>query len=451
MRWIHCLRSDGTLGGEQRWPFGVGNALDGAVGEAAGVTDCLGTGLVVAGTLIASLYPATSCGQMVFGYYPGYRYEQMSPDKIDWSGINCVNHFAADPHGDGTLDLNRFQLFPSRIAQIVQLARGTDACVLLTIGGPETKWAFAGATANATVRARFVENIVNTVVEHGYDGIDIDWEPLQDSDETQFTAFIRDLRARLDAVVPGAILTVAVGYEWDTSEHKNTTSIVASVIDDLDFIHLIGYALAGPWDGWVTWHNSALFNGGERFPRSTKQLPSAEVVVEQYAAAGVPYEKLTLGLAFYGVVWQGGEGTLTGGVTAPRQSWTTPPSSLGEEYQYHQIIARSDFRANEHWDEIARTPYLSIDKPGAAEDLFIPYENPRSIREKVSYAATRGLGGLMIWELRGDYLPNNKPDQHPLLTALKAEYRTQYGALPGAIPLGPGEPFSDPAESGPGH
>jgi hypothetical protein len=49
MRWSRCLRSDGILGGERRWPFGHGNGLDGAVGERAGVGDCLRTGLVVAG------------------------------------------------------------------------------------------------------------------------------------------------------------------------------------------------------------------------------------------------------------------------------------------------------------------------------------------------------------------------------------------------------------------
>ena len=87
----------------------------------------------------------------------------MSPDKIDWSGVNCVLHFAADPRGDGTIDLSRFQLFPTRIQQMVQLARDNDACVLLTIGGANTRWGFAEATANATVRATFVENVLHPV------------------------------------------------------------------------------------------------------------------------------------------------------------------------------------------------------------------------------------------------------------------------------------------------
>ena len=216
------------------------------------------------------------------------------------------------------------------------------------------------------------------------------------------------------------------------------------MIDDLDYVHLMAYALPAPGVAGSPGTTARCYNGGETFPKSTKPLPSAEQMVEQYAEAGVPYRKMTLGLAFFGKIWQGGEGTPTGGVTAPRQRWTTKPTVSGE-YQYHQIIARSDFQGNDHWDEVAKNPYLGIDQPGSANDLFIPYENPRSIKEKVRYAASRGLGGVMIWELRGDYLPDG---QRPLLDALKEEYKAQYGSLPGDIARGstaasaPGTPQS---------
>jgi GH18 family chitinase len=52
----------------------------------------------------------------------------------------------------------------------------------------------------------------------------------------------------------------------------------------------------------------------------------------------------------------------------------------------------------------------------------------------VRFAAERGLAGLMIWELRGDYLPDGS---HPLLSALKEAYRAQHGALPGDVRIGP--------------
>jgi GH18 family chitinase len=106
---------------------------------------------------------------------------------------------------------------------------------------------------------------------------------------------------------------------------------------------------------------------------------------------------------------------------------------MGPEYQYHQIIARPDYATAYRWDSVAKVPYLRVDKPGSAEDRFIPFENPRSIREKVKFAAARGLGGLMIWELRGGYVASAPVWQRqPLLNGLKAEWRLQYGANPGA-------------------
>jgi hypothetical protein len=116
-------------------------------------------------------------------------------------------------------------------------------------------------------------------------------------------------------------------------------------------------------------------------------------------------------------------------------------TDLSGEYQYHRIIARSDLRDNEHWNEVAQDPYLGVDNPGSAEDLFLPYENARSIKEKVGYAASERLGGVMIWELRGDYLPDG---QHPLVTALKQEYQAQYGRLPGDLSGDSGGPTPVP-------
>lgn len=432
MRSTCGLRTGPALAGEDPLASGSSSAQGGLTGVSPRAAKHRRLRrLAFAVGLIVSLSPASSHGTMVFGYYAGYEYWQMSPHQIDWNGVNCVLHFAADPQSDGSLDLSRFQLYPDRINEVVGLARQNDACALLTIGGANSKQRFAAATAAAPLRARLVENIVDAVVEHGYDGVDIDWEPLKDSDESQFTALIRDLRAALDARAPGAMLTAAVPFQWGTKEAKNTAALVAAVVDQLDFVHLMAYALAGPWSGWVSWHNSALTNGGETFPKSAKGLPSAEMMVEQYAAAGVPHAKMTLGLAFFGKIWQGGEGTSTGGVTAPRESWSAKPTLSGE-YQYHQIIARSDFAGNGHWDDIAKNPYLGIDRPGSADDLFVAYEDPRSIKHKVRFAAAQRLGGVMIWELRGDYLPDGR---HPLMAALTEEYQAQYGTTPGGVPL----------------
>ncbi|MDC1324846.1 glycosyl hydrolase family 18 protein, partial [Flavobacteriaceae bacterium] len=51
-----------------------------------------------------------------------------------------------------------------------------------------------------------------------------------------------------------------------------------------------------------------------------------------------------------------------------------------------------------YWDETAKVPYLFNEQT----DEFISYDDPQSIDLKVKYALSKGLGGVMIWELSQD-------------------------------------------------
>ena len=51
---------------------------------------------------------------------------------------------------------------------------------------------------------------MNLMTSRSYDGVDIDWEPLDPSDANQFTNFIKSLRTRLDLINPRPLLTAAV-------------------------------------------------------------------------------------------------------------------------------------------------------------------------------------------------------------------------------------------------
>lgn len=50
------------------------------------------------------------------------------------------------------------------------------------------------------------------------------------------------------------------------------------------------YDLSGPWPGWVTWHNSPLFHGGQTFPSTGAPLPSIDAMVDAFVAGGVPVQ-----------------------------------------------------------------------------------------------------------------------------------------------------------------
>ena len=165
-------------------------------------------------------------------------------------------------------------------------------------------------------------------------------------------------------------------------------------------------------------NNSPLRNGSETFPAvPSRQLPAIEPWVRDFLAAGCPAARVGIGVPFYAHVWQGGAGTDTGGVTRPRQQWTSPPRVSGK-LPYRELAAR--FEVSEYrWDEVAAAAYLSIDQPGAAQDLFISFDNEQAVAAKVEYVRAAGLGGLAVWELAGGHraeLPAGERD--PLLTAL---------------------------------
>ncbi|MDB6121676.1 MAG: chitinase [Pedosphaera sp.] len=336
----------------------------------------------------------------------------MPASQIDFSALTQVVHFSLVPNPDGSLNSNANGLSSANSADLISHAHAAGKKVLVCVGGASSQTGFRGATTS-TNRAAFISNLVNFVSTRGYDGVDIDWEPLEPLDTPQYTNLIHGLRAALNAVAPRPLLTAAV------APPPTPTSLLASLQNQFDQINLMTYDLSGPYTGWVTWFNAPLYDGGYHFASTGSLVPSADGMVNACIAAGVAPGKLGIGIAFYGWLWSGGSGTSTGGAALPRQNWTTAP--IATQPTYNTIISTYYQTNLYHWDTIAQSAYLSIDGVGSSNDRFISYDDQRTCQSKVSYARNRGLGGVMIWQLAQDHLPN-QPD--PLLQAVKQAMAT---------------------------
>jgi chitinase len=305
------------------------------------------------------------------------------------------------------LDADANVISASNSSDIIARTHNAGKKVLICIGGASTQSGFQGATT-AAKRGLFVTNLVNFMSARGYDGIDIDWEPLDASDANQFTNFVETLRTALDALNPRPLLTIAL------ASPPTPAPLVASVKSQFDQINLMTYDLSGAYPGWVTWFNAPLYDGGYRFPSTGSLVPSTDGMVNSLTSAGVPAAKLGIGLAFFGWIWSAGAGTSTGGASLPRQSWAAAP--MTSQASYNTIIA-TYYQSNlYHWDDAAQSAYLSIDNSGSSNDKFISYDDIRACQSKVSYARNHRLGGIMIWELAQDHLAG-QPD--PLLESIK--------------------------------
>lgn len=360
------------------------------------------------------------------GWQQGYNNTGYLPaQNVDYSAVTHIIHFALVPRADGSLDDAANSVTAYNANQLITRAHAAGKKVIISVGGWNSDVGFRGATSAAN-RSLFISNLISLMTTRSYDGIDIDWEPFQSSDGPQYVAFIAALRTALNAITPRPLLTAATG--------ASMRDVLAQVHQHFDQINLMTYDYSGPWPGWVTWHNAPIYDGGYRFPSTNGPVPSANRDIDLTIAAGVPANKLGIGIDFYGYVWSGGSGTPAGGVTEPRQSWTTTPSVQGN-VPYYTIMQNYYQQQYYRWDSAPQAAYLSIDNSGSTGDKFISYDNQTTVQKKVEYVRSKNIGGVIIWELGGGYRANLPGGQRDSL--LQAVKTAVFGGAPPAPPSAP--------------
>src|SRR5436190_18411441 len=134
----------------------------------------------------------------VTGYYPGWEQASMPATSIDFGALTHIIHFSVVPNSNATLDSSDNGISAANSASIINNAHAAGRKVLLCVGGGDSQAGFQGATATSTNRAAFISNLVSLMSTRGYDGLDIDWEPLDPSDANQYSNLVIGLRTALN-------------------------------------------------------------------------------------------------------------------------------------------------------------------------------------------------------------------------------------------------------------
>jgi chitinase len=106
---------------------------------------------------------------------------------------------------------------------------------------------------------------------------------------------------------------------------------------------------------------------------------------------GIPANKIVIGGAFYGKIWQNVPDTSNGLYQPAKFKSTAPYSRLVREF-----TTANGF--NYYWDDVAKAPYLY----SPAQKLFVTYDDKRSLQAKTQYAIDKKLSGVMFWQLTED-------------------------------------------------
>jgi chitinase len=250
-----------------------------------------------------------------------------------------------------------------RLTSIAALKAGTPSLrVLLSIGG-WTAGGFSEMASTDTGRKAFAAHCASICTGFGLDGIDIDWEyPTSEAagisaspaDTANYTLLMQEIRA---AIGNNRLLTLA--------SHAGAKFIdFAAIRDTIDFVNIMVYDVDRP-----PYHHSALFAS----PMARKW--TCESAVNAHISAGLPPEKLVLGLPFYG---------------------HGDTKAVPDFIDYGKIIRLTGFEKK--WDEAAQVPYLQ-DSKGR---VVCVYDDEQSLALKCAYIKSRGGRGAMYWEYNGD-------------------------------------------------
>lgn len=217
-------------------------------------------------------------------------------------------------------------------------------------------------------RSKFVQRILDEVQQYNYDGVDIDFEAVPDSQRDDFTAFIRELAAGLHE--RGKILAVAVHAR--TGEHDGAAGSGAqdwpALGEAVDRFRIMTYDYH--WSG-----------GG---PGPVAPIYWVQDVVE-YAKSQVDPVKIEVGIPFYGYDWLRGQGhTVTWREIQALLDTYKPEVSLREWNEY---------------GEVAESTFSYRTREGTHT---VWYAGRRSLEAKLDLVVQHDLGGIAIWRLGGE-------------------------------------------------
>jgi chitinase len=266
---------------------------------------------------------------------------------------------------------------------------------LISIGGWSWSKNFSDAVLTDTSTKNFALSAVDIVGKYNLDGVDIDWEypgmigdsnTYRPEDKEHYTLLFKELRSGLDSLNQIThqqyFVTTAVGGSQDYIDHTEMDKVQQYA----DYINIMSYDYTGGSDTISGHHTNLFTSSGDTLEYS------ADRSVKAYIAAGVPSEKLVMGIGFYGKGWIMVSNDNNGLYGRTQQ----PMRGGGFTYLKDSVINKNGFVR--YWDDKAKAPYLF----NSEKKIFITYDDEESVRNKCDYVKRHHLAGVMFWEYNSD-------------------------------------------------
>lgn len=230
-------------------------------------------------------------------------------------------------------------------------------------------------------RRRARQQMANLCRTEGFYGLQLDLENISVGDRGALTEFVRNVADGLHR--DGCVLSVAVvpretdiegPSEFDRWMFRNWRGVYdyARLAQYADFLSVMTYAE----------HNR------HTPPGPVAGYPWVERALQHLLAAGVPGEKVSVGIATYSEAWRHPSPTAKQTINAP-ESRALSYGAAREELEAHRVSAR--------WNAMERESVARWMSNGNREDLAL--SDARSFHERLRLVRAYGLRGYSAWLL----------------------------------------------------
>lgn len=265
------------------------------------------------------------------------------------------------------------ELIPPMVddSYMIQAALINGTAPFLTLTPFDASGRFNNSLISAVInhpitKRTLIENLTSTVLEKGFQGVDIDFEYILPQDRIVFADFVRDVRSAINQL----------GYPV-------TVALAPKTSDDQPGLLYEGkdYALLGEAADEVL---LMTYEWGYTYsqPMAVAPINNVRQVVE-YALTRIPNEKINLGIPNYGYDWP-----------LPYEKEVTRATTIGN---VEAITIAANNGAEIQFDETAMSPFFTYTNNGIAHEVW--FEDVRSMQTKFNLVKEYQLHGMGYWQI----------------------------------------------------
>ena len=256
------------------------------------------------------------------------------------------------------------------------LQAGVRPVLTLTPLGPDGNFnnALISAVVNdPAAKDNLLSNLLATVQEKNFQGVDIDFEYIRPEDRLPFADFVADVRNFLSPY----------GYHVSVALAPKTSDTQAGLLYEGKDYRLLGEAADSVLLMTYEWG----YTYGP--PMAVAPVNKVREVVE-YAVTRIEPSKIDLGIPNYGYDW-----------TLPFVQGSSRATTVSNQEAVRIAIEAG---VPIQFDEVAMSPFFRYEKDGQMHEVW--FEDVRSYQEKFALLPAYGLRGMGYWQIMRFFRPN---------------------------------------------